>query len=91
MQAAQITHSIGTQISIVDIRSNGIVFSLIINQRLSSPLFATPAPNTSSKASGEDYSLVGVYSNNTTFSHRIVLGVWSPMTQRFLLSPRRYS
>ena len=61
MQAEQITHSSGTQISMVDIRSNGIVFSLIIKQRLSSPLFATPAPNSSSKASGEDYSLVGVY------------------------------
>ena len=61
MQAEQITHSSGTQISMVDIRSNGIVFSLIIKQRLSSLLFATPAPNSSSKASGEDYSLVGVY------------------------------
>ena len=61
MQAEQITHSSGTHISMVDIRSNGIVFSLIIKQRLSSPLFATPAPNSSSKASGEDYSLVGVY------------------------------
>ena len=61
MQAEQITHSSGTEISIVDIRSNGIVFSLIIKQRPSSPLFATPAPNTSSKARGGDYSLVEVY------------------------------
>jgi len=67
MQAEQITHSSGTQISIVDIRNNGIVFSLIIKQRLSSPLFATPAPNTSSEARGEDYSLVEVYLNKYQF------------------------
>ena len=60
MQAEQITHSSETQISIVDIRSNGIVLSLIIEQHLSSPLFATPAPNTSSKARGKDNSLVEV-------------------------------
>lgn len=75
MQAEQITHSSGTQISMVDIRSNGIVFSLIIKQRLSSPLFATPAPKALPKPAGKTTPWLESTSTNTTFPQRIVLGV----------------